>query len=68
MRPSSLGGYSGGRNSGPTSGKCAGHRRYLGPVPPPGSGPDRYFLVVHAVDAEEQAQRPTSTCSPRRPR
>ncbi|MGX1542266.1 YbhB/YbcL family Raf kinase inhibitor-like protein [Streptomyces adustus] len=27
----------------------AGHRRYLGPAPPPGNGPDRYFLVVHAV-------------------
>ncbi|MER8073482.1 YbhB/YbcL family Raf kinase inhibitor-like protein [Streptomyces sp. NPDC094034] len=31
----------------------AGYRRYLGPATPPGNGPDRYFLVVHAVDAEE---------------
>lgn len=31
----------------------AGHRRYLGPATPPGNGPDRYFLVVHAVDVEE---------------
>ncbi|MEV6590690.1 YbhB/YbcL family Raf kinase inhibitor-like protein [Streptomyces acidicola] len=31
----------------------AGYRRYLGPAPPPGNGPDRYFLVVHAVDVEE---------------
>ncbi|MFJ5274348.1 YbhB/YbcL family Raf kinase inhibitor-like protein [Streptomyces sp. NPDC088358] len=30
----------------------AGHRRYLGPATPPGNGPDRYFLVVHAVDVE----------------
>ncbi|MFH8470903.1 YbhB/YbcL family Raf kinase inhibitor-like protein [Streptomyces sp. NPDC017991] len=31
----------------------AGHHRYLGPATPPGNGPDRYFLVVHAVDVEE---------------
>ncbi|MEU6772423.1 YbhB/YbcL family Raf kinase inhibitor-like protein [Streptomyces sp. NPDC046759] len=31
----------------------AGRRRYLGPAPPPGNGPDRYFPVVHAVDVEE---------------
>ncbi|MFD3492635.1 YbhB/YbcL family Raf kinase inhibitor-like protein [Streptomyces sp. NPDC058690] len=31
----------------------AGHRRYLGPATPPGNGPDRYFLVVHAVDVEK---------------
>jgi len=31
----------------------AGHRRYLGPAPPPGNGPDRYFFAVHAVDVEE---------------
>ncbi|MEU4112300.1 MULTISPECIES: YbhB/YbcL family Raf kinase inhibitor-like protein [unclassified Streptomyces] len=30
----------------------AGHRRYLGPATPPGNGPDRYFLIVHAVDVE----------------
>ncbi|MFJ5282137.1 YbhB/YbcL family Raf kinase inhibitor-like protein [Streptomyces parvulus] len=28
----------------------AGYKRYLGPATPPGNGPDRYFLVVHAVD------------------
>src|SRR5262245_22355942 len=27
----------------------AGYRRYLGPATPRGNGPDRYFLVVHAV-------------------
>ncbi|MEU1618720.1 YbhB/YbcL family Raf kinase inhibitor-like protein [Streptomyces sp. NPDC005722] len=31
----------------------AGHRRYLGPATPPGNGPDRYFLVVHAVGVDE---------------
>ncbi|MFJ3642869.1 YbhB/YbcL family Raf kinase inhibitor-like protein [Streptomyces sp. NPDC090108] len=31
----------------------AGYRRYLGPATPPGNGPDRYFLIVHAVDVEE---------------
>ncbi|MEU1541180.1 YbhB/YbcL family Raf kinase inhibitor-like protein [Actinacidiphila glaucinigra] len=31
----------------------AGYRRYLGPATPPGNGPDRYFLVVHAVDVEK---------------
>ncbi|MFJ6117627.1 YbhB/YbcL family Raf kinase inhibitor-like protein [Streptomyces sp. NPDC092129] len=30
----------------------AGRRRYLGPATPPGNGPDRYFLVVHALDVE----------------
>lgn len=30
----------------------AGCRRYLGPATPPGNGPDRYFLLVHAVDVE----------------
>lgn len=39
----------------------AGYRRYLGPAPPPGNGPDRYFLVVHAVDVEELAVSETST-------
>ncbi|MEV6128912.1 YbhB/YbcL family Raf kinase inhibitor-like protein [Streptomyces violaceusniger] len=31
----------------------AGYSRYLGPATPPGNGPDRYFLVVHAVGVEE---------------
>ena len=39
----------------------AGYRRYLGPATPPGNGPDRYFLVVHAVDAEELEVSATST-------
>jgi Raf kinase inhibitor-like YbhB/YbcL family protein len=30
----------------------AGRRRYLGPATPPSTGPDRYFLVVHALDVE----------------
>ncbi|MFJ4983315.1 YbhB/YbcL family Raf kinase inhibitor-like protein [Streptomyces sp. NPDC088732] len=39
----------------------AGHRRYLGPATPPGNGPDRYFLVVHAVDVERLEISATST-------
>jgi phosphatidylethanolamine-binding protein (PEBP) family uncharacterized protein len=39
----------------------AGCRRYLGPATPPGNGPDRYFLVVHAVDAEELELSAAST-------
>ncbi|MBY8882316.1 YbhB/YbcL family Raf kinase inhibitor-like protein [Actinacidiphila acidipaludis] len=39
----------------------AGHRRYLGPAPPPGNGPDRYFLAVHAVDVEELDITDTTT-------
>ncbi|MFD3588605.1 YbhB/YbcL family Raf kinase inhibitor-like protein [Streptomyces sp. NPDC058683] len=31
----------------------AGYSRYLGPATPPGNGPDRYFLVVHAVGVAE---------------
>ncbi|MGW5464956.1 YbhB/YbcL family Raf kinase inhibitor-like protein [Streptomyces sp. NPDC003996] len=31
----------------------AGYRRYIGPATPPGNGPDRYFLVVHAVAVEK---------------
>ncbi|AWW35728.1 YbhB/YbcL family Raf kinase inhibitor-like protein [Streptomyces cadmiisoli] len=31
----------------------AGYSRYLGPATPPGNGPDRYFLVVHAVGVDE---------------
>ncbi|MGC4932333.1 YbhB/YbcL family Raf kinase inhibitor-like protein [Gordonia sp. DT30] len=27
-------------------------RRYVGAAPPPGHGPHRYFIVVHAVDVE----------------
>jgi Raf kinase inhibitor-like YbhB/YbcL family protein len=39
----------------------AGYQRYLGPATPPGNGPDRYFLVVHAVDVEELEVSETST-------
>ena len=39
----------------------AGHRRYLGPAPPPGNGPDRYFLVVHAVAVEKLEVSATRT-------
>jgi phosphatidylethanolamine-binding protein (PEBP) family uncharacterized protein len=39
----------------------AGYTRYLGPATPPGYGPDRYFLVVHAVDVEELEVSETST-------
>ncbi len=27
-------------------------RRFVGAAPPPGHGPHRYFVVVHAVDVE----------------
>jgi Raf kinase inhibitor-like YbhB/YbcL family protein len=39
----------------------AGYRRYLGPATPAGNGPDRYFLVVHAVDVEKLEVSGTST-------
>ncbi|MBO3677755.1 YbhB/YbcL family Raf kinase inhibitor-like protein [Streptomyces sp. NEAU-YJ-81] len=39
----------------------AGYSRYLGPATPPGNGPDRYFLVVHAVGVEELAVSERST-------
>ena len=39
----------------------AGYRRYLGPATPPGNGPDRYFLVVHAVEVEKLEVSETST-------
>jgi phosphatidylethanolamine-binding protein (PEBP) family uncharacterized protein len=31
----------------------AGLRRFIGAAPPPGHGPHRYFIVVHAVDVEK---------------
>ena len=31
----------------------AGMRRYVGAAPPPGHGPHRYFIAVHAVDVEK---------------
>ncbi|MFJ9350588.1 YbhB/YbcL family Raf kinase inhibitor-like protein [Streptomyces sp. NPDC101237] len=39
----------------------AGHRGYLGPATPPGNGPDRYFLVVHAVGLDELGVSASST-------
>ncbi|WP_054813749.1 YbhB/YbcL family Raf kinase inhibitor-like protein [Nocardia arizonensis] len=30
----------------------AGYAGYVGAAPPPGHGPHRYFIVVHAVDVE----------------
>ena len=30
----------------------AGLRRYVGAAPPPGHGPHRYYIAVHAVDVE----------------
>jgi len=39
----------------------ASYRRYLGPATAPGNGPDRYFLVVHAVDAEKLDVGDTTT-------
>ena len=39
----------------------AGYRRYLGPATPPGNGPDRYFLVVHAVDVDALGVSETTT-------
>ena len=31
----------------------AGMRRYIGAAPPPGHGPHRYFIAVHAVKVEK---------------
>src|ERR1700737_59951 len=31
----------------------AGRRRYVGAAPPPGHGPHRYYVGVHAVDVEK---------------
>jgi Raf kinase inhibitor-like YbhB/YbcL family protein len=31
----------------------AGMRRYVGAAPPPGHGPHRYYVAVHAVDVDE---------------
>jgi Raf kinase inhibitor-like YbhB/YbcL family protein len=39
----------------------AGYTRYIGPATPPGDGPDRYFLIVHAVDVQELEASETST-------
>lgn len=31
----------------------AGAKRFVGAAPPPGHGPHRYYIVVHAVDVDE---------------
>ncbi len=31
----------------------AGQRRYIGAAPPPGHGPHRYYVTVHAVDVDK---------------
>ncbi|TQR85679.1 YbhB/YbcL family Raf kinase inhibitor-like protein [Mycobacterium hodleri] len=31
----------------------AGYKRYIGAAPPPGHGPHRYYVAVHAVNVEE---------------
>jgi hypothetical protein len=31
----------------------AGQRRYIGAAPPPGHGPHRYYVAVHAVDVQK---------------
>ena len=31
----------------------AGQRRYIGAAPPPGHGPHRYYIAVHAVDVDK---------------
>src|SRR5271155_5447659 len=31
----------------------AGARRYIGAAPPPGHGPHRYYVAVHAVDVDK---------------
>jgi Raf kinase inhibitor-like YbhB/YbcL family protein len=31
----------------------AGMRRFIGAAPPPGHGPHRYYITVHAVDVEK---------------
>ncbi|MFF7187254.1 YbhB/YbcL family Raf kinase inhibitor-like protein [Streptomyces sp. NPDC008222] len=38
-----------------------GYRRYLSPATPPGNGPVRYFLVVHAADRDELEVSESST-------
>lgn len=44
--------------------KCdGGAARYIGAAPPPGHGPHRYFIVVHAVDVESLGVPPDATCA-----
>lgn len=31
----------------------AGYKRYIGAAPPPGHGPHRYYIAVHAVNVDE---------------
>lgn len=38
-----------------------GAARYIGAAPPPGHGPHRYFVVVHAVDVEKLEVGPDAT-------
>ena len=39
----------------------AGLRRFIGAAPPPGHGPHRYFVAVHAVDTEKLDISDTAT-------
>jgi Raf kinase inhibitor-like YbhB/YbcL family protein len=39
----------------------AGYRRYIGAAPPPGHGPHRYYIAVHAVGPETWDVSPDST-------
>lgn len=40
-----------------------GAPRFIGAAPPPGHGPHRYFLVVHAVDVEKLEVGPDASCA-----
>jgi len=41
----------------------AGGPRYIGAAPPPGHGPHRYFVVVHALDVESLDVGPDASCA-----
>lgn len=38
-----------------------GARQYVGAGPPPGHGPHRYFVIVHALDVDDIGVEPTTT-------
>ena len=41
----------------------AGSHRYIGAAPPPGHGPHRYFVAVHAVDVPTLELNEQSSCA-----
>jgi Raf kinase inhibitor-like YbhB/YbcL family protein len=40
-----------------------GGARFIGAAPPPGHGPHRYFVAVHAVDVEKLEVGPDASCA-----